>query len=397
MEPSFWSWEKRRFDPWLISKICAAMEPSFWSWEKSVSCPRSLDLIASRNGAQLLELGKAAHPGSATNSAPAAMEPSFWSWEKNTTTNPTTPKTTGRNGAQLLELGKAIAKPSQRSWKPAAMEPSFWSWEKRREIREIAGVSSAAMEPSFWSWEKLPHSLYSSIQLSSRNGAQLLELGKAAAHPSIPTSSTGPQWSPAFGAGKSRGRDLRLVVGVLAAMEPSFWSWEKGEVKDPASQAVVEPQWSPAFGAGKSPCGGRSGLQGTAAMEPSFWSWEKPDGATKEANKAILPQWSPAFGAGKSCPVGLLRDPVVHAAMEPSFWSWEKSSRFFHQLTTSVAHLCEQRKFWGRRVGLLLPDRLGKLALTRARALPRGTEGAGALARRSAGLGWVAPRGLQRI
>lgn len=84
-------------------------------------------------------------------------------------------------------------------------------------------------------------------------------------------------------------------------------------------------------------------------------------------------------------------------AMEPSFWSWEKSSRFFHQLTTSVAHLCEQRKFWGRRVGLLLPDRLGKLALTRARALPRGTEGAGALARRSAGLGWVAPRGLQRI
>ena len=206
MEPSFWSWEKRRFDPWLISKICAAMEPSFWSWEKSVSCPRSLDLIASRNGAQLLELGKAAHPGSATNSAPAAMEPSFWSWEKNTTTNPTTPKTTGRNGAQLLELGKAIAKPSQRSWKPAAMEPSFWSWEKRREIREIAGVSSAAMEPSFWSWEKLPHSLYSSIQLSSRNGAQLLELGKAAAHPSIPTSSTGPQWSPAFGAGKRRPR-----------------------------------------------------------------------------------------------------------------------------------------------------------------------------------------------
>jgi len=46
---------------------------------------------------------------------------------------------------------------------------------------------------------------------------------------------------------------------------------------------------------------------------------------------------------------------------------------------------------------LLLPDGLGKLALTRARALPMGTEGAGALARRSAGLGWVAPRGLQRI
>ena len=58
MEPSFWSWEKRRFDPWLISKICAAMEPSFWSWEKPEDDPWSEETWA------------------------AAMEPSFWSWEK---------------------------------------------------------------------------------------------------------------------------------------------------------------------------------------------------------------------------------------------------------------------------------------------------------------------------
>ena len=58
MEPSFWSWEKRRFDPWLISKICAAMEPSFWSWEKWLSKAATASMPACRNGAQLLELGK---------------------------------------------------------------------------------------------------------------------------------------------------------------------------------------------------------------------------------------------------------------------------------------------------------------------------------------------------
>lgn len=132
-------------------------------------------------------------------------------------------------------------------------------------------------------------------------------------------------------------------------------------------------------------------------MEPSFWCWEKPKAyglplfASRSRNGAQLLE----LGKAEVRPQPRQERPGV--AMEPSFWSWEKSSRFFHQLTTSVAHLCEQRKFWGTRVGLLLPDGLGKLALTRARALPMGTEGAGALARRSAGLGWVAPRGLQRI
>ena len=182
-----------------------------------------------------------------------------------------------------------------------------------------------------------------------------------------------PQWSPAFGAGKS--------AASIPGSSPRF-----------------APQWSPAFGAGKS-----------LRMIPG-------------RKRRGLPQWSPAFGAGKrracfsgcssnsSCRNGaqlleLGKATVTAPTLLPIFCRngaqllelGKESSRFFHQLTTSVAHLCEQRKFWGRRVGLLLPDRLGKLALTRARALPRGTEGAGALARRSAGLGWVAPRGLQRI
>ena len=85
MEPSFWSWEKRRFDPWLISKICAAMEPSFWSWEKPEDDPWSEETWA------------------------AAMEPSFWSWEKFAFFYLNRTNRSGRNGAQLLELGKELA------------------------------------------------------------------------------------------------------------------------------------------------------------------------------------------------------------------------------------------------------------------------------------------------
>ena len=62
---------------------------------------------------------------------------------------------TGRNGAQLLELGKAVTR------------------EKRVSL-------------AIW----------------GRNGAQLLELGKAGCSPSRHDSHHGSQWSPAFGAGK---------------------------------------------------------------------------------------------------------------------------------------------------------------------------------------------------
>ena len=59
------------------------MEPSFWSWEKRPARTSTSTLATPRNGAQLLELGKA-----------SASRQDSW---------PCHP----RNGAQLLELGKA--------------------------------------------------------------------------------------------------------------------------------------------------------------------------------------------------------------------------------------------------------------------------------------------------
>ena len=253
-----------------------------------------------RNGAQLLELGKAERPCEGLRTALAAMEPSFWSWEKPDKT---------------LAYVPAL---------PAAMEPSFWSWEKAPPEKKQSKTCAPQWSPAFGAGKSQYAACEDSPSIRCRNGAQLLELGKVCPSPTVCIRFARRNGAQLLELGKAHWAAGTTQENTLAAMEPSFWSWEK---------------WQ-RFG----PCGDE-----------------------------------------------------FSAAMEPSFWSWEKSSRFFHQLTTSVAHLCEQRKFWGRRVGLLLPDRLGKLALTRARALPRGTEGAGALARRSAGLGWVAPRGLQRI
>ena len=61
------------------------MEPSFWSWEKRQLSLTCLELRDSRNGAQLLELGK--------DLGAAAL----------------LGKPDPRNGAQLLELGKELA------------------------------------------------------------------------------------------------------------------------------------------------------------------------------------------------------------------------------------------------------------------------------------------------
>ena len=132
-----------------------------------------------------------------------------------------------RNGAQLLELGKAASGVGAGYVRHVAMEPSFWSWEK----------SSSDAAPGF--------------RLPRRNGAQLLELGKGRGLCPSSVSRPGSQWSPAFGAGKSL-----LVRGLRhrqrgVAMEPSFWSWEKPEAAEEF----------------------RANLP--VAMEPSFWSWEK--------------------------------------------------------------------------------------------------------------------------
>ena len=50
--------------------------------------------------------------------------------------------------------------------------------------------------------------------MGCRNGAQLLELGKAASKVLTPCPSNPPQWSPAFGAGKSG--DIVLTEEVLS-------------------------------------------------------------------------------------------------------------------------------------------------------------------------------------
>ena len=130
MEPSFWSWEKDQLDVTDLGRGRAAMEPSFWSWEKPSKSKPTSSRILGRNGAQLLELGK----------APLRSLAHLQDLR--------------RNGAQLLELGKAAGC--------------------------VLGCdlgSQAAMEPSFWSWEK-PEEMTEPFEATGRNGAQLLELGK---------------------------------------------------------------------------------------------------------------------------------------------------------------------------------------------------------------------------
>ena len=68
------------------------------------------------------------------------------------------------------------------------------------------------MEPSFWSWEKAPFHLAALTQHPYRNGAQLLELGKASSFSDDACTITTPQWSPAFGAGKSYRQALATIL-----------------------------------------------------------------------------------------------------------------------------------------------------------------------------------------
>ena len=204
MEPSFWSWEKASPGGQCFGGFQPAMEPSFWSWEKKPAPPLASaashpqwspafgagksgpahdgwrNRLKARNGAQLLELGKA-HPGNQLDPCDrrSAMEPSFWSWEKHKAGRPIEATAAARNGAQLLELGKEV---------------------------EISPAGA----------RQIP-----------RNGAQLLELGKGSRPRHGP-----PHDNP--------------------AMEPSFWSWEKKIAPLLISHARSMPQWSPAFGAGKS-------------------------------------------------------------------------------------------------------------------------------------------------
>ena len=228
MEPSFWSWEKDPPQPGYGSVNSAAMEPSFWSWEKGLT--------------KLVQ--RKVHPA-------AAMEPSFWSWEKVTrlaagvlggqpqwspafgagkrskTSLDNKRLSKSRNGAQLLELGKG------------RMRPLRWQRLICRNGAQLLELGKAPLR-------SLAH-----LQDLRRNGAQLLELGKVGELSPLPRPDRQPQWSPAFGAGKSR---TPRVSHKFRSSRNGAQLLELGKEHhhQPNNTKNNRPQWSPAFGAGKS-------------------------------------------------------------------------------------------------------------------------------------------------
>ena len=231
------------------------MEPSFWSWEKIAALNALPTLREGRNGAQLLELGKAAD-------------------------SPATHQGQGsRNGAQLLELGKEGAD----EWPQCGIHglsqwsPAFGAG-KRGSARDVVVL--------------IDH---------GRNGAQLLELGKESSPFDIFTGANLSQWSPAFGAGKSHRRHPHPAPHRPVAMEPSFWSWEKRCDRPTVPPASPSRNGAQLLELGKASPRRYAPGAGSVAMEPSFWSWEKNTDMQGAFDLAAV-------------------------AMEPSFWSWEKPS-----------------------------------------------------------------------
>ena len=152
-----------------------------------------------------------------------------------------------------MELGKAVRAVHASQAQQVAMEPSFWSWEKPAGRWKVGRVEVGC------------------------NGAQLLELGKADLLRLGFAFFYLSQWSPAFGAGKRTWRPKTRRVLVLSQWSPAFGAGKRIQDKNRGTEYLMS-QWSPAFGAGKSrgPLDHRPrGI--LVAMEPSFWSWEKPD------------------------------------------------------------------------------------------------------------------------
>ena len=209
------------------------------------------------------------------------------------------PASSGRNGAQLLELGKDEKRLREwfRGW-DAAMEPSFWSWEKRNGPARGCVPPWPQWSPAFgagksrtklWlmyrlyrpQWSpafgagKRRHPRRSKARHVRRNGAQLLELGKASMRLARTARRLGAAMEPSFWSWEKSAPHRQCAYGSHAAMEPSFWSWEKHIGPPAPHKKTPSPQWSPAFGAGKSGSGSAHAVMSSA------------------------PQWSPAFGAGK--------------------------------------------------------------------------------------------------
>ena len=276
--PAFGAGKSHRSPNLLRPGSSAAMEPSFWSWEKGPH----------RRG------GDRGHP--------AAMEPSFWSWEKSRPTESSSQSVQSPQWSPAFGAGKralteeVVTEAIQPQWSPAF------------------GAGKSPVRPS-------PPARVS----SRRNGAQLLELGKGRPHSWL-RGLIQPQWSPAFGAGK-RSRSMPFLrVTEMAAMEPSFWSWEKGR------SILVHGKGGRRNGAqllelGKGIVGLLRSRSNQAAMEPSFWSWEKepPQPGYGSVNSAAM---EPSFWSWEKGLTKLVQRKVhPAAAMEPSFWSWEKVTR----------------------------------------------------------------------
>ena len=304
------------------------MEPSFWSWEKQAPTTSPTCISGLPQWSPAFGAGKSRNHRQPHLVHPAAMEPSFWSWEKWSRHTSTATDQPCRNGAQLLELGKAIevqtyfVQDPRPQWSPAfgagkrsrsmpflrvtemaAMEPSFWSWEKGRSILVHGKGGHAAMEPSFWSWEKSPASAVSNTDSSRRNGAQLLELGKAELATYLAKLQSQAAMEPSFWSWEKAARGISRSRSRWAAMEPSFWSWEKGQPPHLTSKPCLR-----------------------AAMEPSFWSWEKPTSSRGSSRGCAMPQWSPAFGAGKSYNVNAEVERVLLPQWSPAFGAGKSGS-----------------------------------------------------------------------
>ena len=278
--PAFGAGKSHRSPNLLRPGSSAAMEPSFWSWEKGPH----------RRG------GDRGHP--------AAMEPSFWSWEKSRPTESSSQSVQSPQWSPAFGAGKrSRSMPFLRVTEMAAMEPSFWSWEKGRSILVHGKGGHAAMEPSFWSWEKSPASAVSNTDSSRRNGAQLLELGKAELATYLAKLQSQAAMEPSFWSWEKAARGISRSRSRWAAMEPSFWSWEKGQPPHLTSKPCLR-----------------------AAMEPSFWSWEKPTSSRGSSRGCAMPQWSPAFGAGKSYNVNAEVERVLLPQWSPAFGAGKSGS-----------------------------------------------------------------------
>ena len=111
MEPSFWSWEKAQPDSWWVWAPESQWSPAFGAGKSVRPCSVDARSARRRNGAQLLELGKA---GSWSRGSPRARLPrrngaQLLELGKESRRVLTRTSTDCRNGAQLLELGKGPA------------------------------------------------------------------------------------------------------------------------------------------------------------------------------------------------------------------------------------------------------------------------------------------------